>query len=339
MNKESENKENGSFSHHRSGLLPKLALNRPVTVLMTLLALMVVGIISFIRIPVDLFPAGFTPPFLWVWTPYPNSNPQEVEQQIAIHIEDQLQTVSDIEQIHTSSSSNGCGTFIRFKQDANMEEAYAAVRDRMDRVKSEIPDDVERIYIWKWRSDDDPVLWIALMQKEEYTDPYYIVEQHIKKRLERIDGVANVDIWGAEEKEIQILINQDMVRTYKINLYEVIQRLRSDNFAISSGHVKEGTQKIYVRSQGKFHSIDEIQNLPIRGANLKLKDIAEIVYDVPERRWRQFINGKRAVTLGIFKESTMPTDNLSNPSLIPTRSLSSWGRPRWDEVAGCSISV
>ena len=144
-----------------------------------------------------------------------------------------------------------------------MEEAYAAVRDRMDRVKSEIPDDVERIYIWKWRSDDDPVLWIALMQKDTYDDPYNLVEQHIKKRLERIDGVANVEIWGAEEKEIQILINQDMVRTYKINLYEVIQRLRSDNFAISSGHVTEGSQKIYVRSQGKFHSLEEIENLTI----------------------------------------------------------------------------
>ena len=129
--------------------------------------------------------------------------------------------------------------------------------------------------------------------------------------MERIDGVANVEIWGAEEKEIQILINQDMVRTYKINLYEVIQRLRSDNFAISSGHVTEGSQKIYVRSQGKFHSLEEIENLTIRGANLKLKDIAQVVYDVPERRWRQFINGKRAVTLGIFKESMANTAALT----------------------------
>jgi HAE1 family hydrophobic/amphiphilic exporter-1 len=312
MNDDSENKATGSRLAQRPSLLPKLALTRPVTVLMTLLALMVVGIIAFTRIPVDLWPAGFTPPFLWVWTPYPNSNPQEVEQQIAKHIEDQVQTVSDVERIETYSSSNGCGTFIRFKQDTDMEEAYAAVRDRMDRVKSEIPDDVERIYIWKWRSDDDPVLWIALMQKEEYEDPYYIVEQHIKKRLERIDGVANVDIWGAEEKEIQILINQDMVRAYKINLYEVIQRLRSDNFAISSGYVKEGKQKIYVRSQGKFHTLEEIENLPIRGANLKLKDIAQVVYDVPERRWRQFINGKRAVTLGIFKESMANTAALTD---------------------------
>ena len=72
-----------------------------------------------------------------------------------------------------------------------------------------IPEDIERIFVRKWSNDDDPIMWITLIQEEEYDDPYYLVEQHIKKPLERIDGVANVEIWGAEEKEILIMINQD----------------------------------------------------------------------------------------------------------------------------------
>ena len=296
----------------RPGLLPNFSIRRPVTVLMTLLALLVVGYISFTQISVELMPAGFSPPFLGVYTPYPNSNPQEVEEQIAKPIEAQVRTISGVDMVRTSSSSNGCWMFIRFVQDTDMDVAYATLRDRMDRVKAELPDDIERIYVRKWGDDDDPVLWVALIQNKPYEDPYYMVEQLIKKPIERIDGVANVEIWGAEEKEIQILINQDLVRSYKINLYEVIQKLRSDNFAISSGFVTEGDQKIFVRSLGKFHSLEEIRNLPIRGANLKLGDIARVIYDVPEKRWRQLINGKKAVTIGVFKESMANTEELTN---------------------------
>jgi HAE1 family hydrophobic/amphiphilic exporter-1 len=296
----------------RPGFLPYLALNRPVTVLMVLSALLVVGYIAFTQISVELFPQGFSPPFLGVWTPYPNSNPREVEEQIAKPIEEQVRTISGVQRVNTYSSNNGCWTFIRFVQDSDMDLAYATLRDRMDRVKSELPDDIERIYVRKWSDDDDPILWIALIQNEYYEDPYYMVEQHIKKPLERIDGVANVEIWGAYEKEILIMINQDKVRNYKVNLYEVVQRLRRDNFSISSGFVSEGDRKIFVRSMGKFHTLEEIENLPIRGVNLRLKDIAEVKYDVPERRWRQFINGKKAVSIGIFKESMANTVALTH---------------------------
>jgi len=296
----------------KPSIFPKFAVNRPVTVLTGLLALLVVGYIAFTQISVELMPAGFSPPFLGVWTPYPNSNPQEVEEQIAKRIEEQVRTISNVAMVRTSSSSNGCWTFIRFVQDTDMDIAYATLRDRMDRVKSELPDDIERIYVRKWSNDDDPILWIALIQNKPYDDPFYTVEQHIKKPLERVDGVANVEIWGAEEKEIQILINQDKIRSYKINLYEVIQQLRRDNFAISSGYVTEGNRKIFVRSLGKFHSLEQIRNLPIRGANIRLGDVADVIYDVPERRWRQFINGKRAVTMGIFKESMANTVALTD---------------------------
>ena len=303
------------MAEKKPSLLPRFAVHRPITVLTSLLALLVVGYIAFTQISVELMPAGFSPPFLGVWTPYPNSNPQEVEEQIAKPIEEQVRTISGVEMVRTSSSSGGCWTFIRFVQNTDMDVAYATLRDRMDRVKSDIPDDIERLYVRKWSNDDDPVLWIALIQNRPYEDPFYTVEQHIKKPLERVDGVANVEIWGADEKEIQILINQDKIRSYKINLYDVIQGLRKDNFAISSGYVTEGNRKIFVRSLGKFHSLEEIRNLPIRGSNIRLGNVANVVYDVPERRWRQLIDGKKAVMIGIFKESMANTVDLTDEVL------------------------
>jgi len=294
----------------KESLLPRISITRPITVITSLVALMVVGYIAFTQIAVELFPAGFSPPFLGVWTPYPNSNPQEVEEQIAKHIEEQVRTISGIRRVNTSSSGNGCWTFTEFAQGTDMELAYAQLRDRMDRVKAVIPDDVERIYLRKFTDDDEPILWIAMIETEPHDDNYLLMEQHLQKPLERIDGVAKVEIWGADEKSVLIYINQNLVKSYRINLYEVIQQLRRDNFSISSGFVKEGGQKIFVRSLGKFESLEDIKNIPIRGSNLKLSDIAEVTYDVPEKRWRNRTDGHNAINLGIFKESVANTVEL-----------------------------
>jgi len=294
----------------KESLFPHFALNRPITVVTTLLALIVVGYIAFTQISIELFPAGFTPPFLGVWTPYTNSNPQEVEEQIAKPIEEQVRTINNVRRVYTSSSGNGCWTFIEFAQGTDMDVAYAQLRDRMDRVRSEIPEEIDRIYMRKWSDDDDPILWVAMAETVPHEDPYLLAELHIQKPLERIDGVAKVEIWGAHEKSILIEINQDLVKSYKINLYEVIQSLRKDNFAMSSGWVTEGGRKIFVRSIGKFTSLEQIQNLPIKGPNIRLKDVAEVKYDVPERRWRHKIDGKNGITIGIFKESTANTVEL-----------------------------
>ncbi len=288
-------------------LLPRLSLTRPVTVLMSLVAILVVGFIAKQSIPVELMPAGFTPPFLGVWTPYPNASPQEVEQLIAQPIEEVVRTIKGVKSVETRSQSRGCWTFLRFRQDADMDLAYSQLQDRIDRVRPELPDDVERLYIRKWSNDDDVIMWIAIIPDVEIEDPYYFTENLIKKPLEKLDGVANVEIWGADEKSIQIYVKQDIVKSFKLNLYDIITSLRSDNFAISSGNIKDGGQKIYVRSVGKFRSLEEVRNIPIRGSNILLRDIAEVVYDVPEKTWVQRIDGKAAIQIGIYKESMANT--------------------------------
>ncbi|MBN2709993.1 MAG: efflux RND transporter permease subunit [Calditrichaceae bacterium] len=287
--------------------LPKFALMRPVTVLMSLVALLVVGFIAYKQIAVELMPAGYTPPFLGIWTPYPNANPEEVEQYIARPVEEEVRTLQGVQRVVTNSSTRGCWTFIEFSQEIDMDIAYSQLRDRMDRVKAELPDDIERLYLRKWSEDDDPVIWVAIIPDEPLDDPYYFTEQVLKKPLERIEGVANVEIGGADEKSILIHINQDLVKSFKVNLYEIVTALRSDNFSISSGHLESGGQKIYVRSMGKFKSLEAVREIPIHGPNIKVKDIAEVKYDVPERHWKQRIDGQAAIELAIYKESIANT--------------------------------
>ncbi|MCH7819253.1 MAG: efflux RND transporter permease subunit [Candidatus Marinimicrobia bacterium] len=308
----------------KESFLPRFSVHRPVTVVMTLFAILVVGYIAYTQIATELFPKGFAPPYLGVWIPYREANPKEVEDQIARPSEEMLQTVSGVKAIHSYSNSNGCWVWLEFANDTNMDVAYMLVRERMDRLlATELPDDIEEVYVRKFRNDDDPIVWFGLTIPEDMEDPFYTVDHYVLRALEQIDGVANVEMWGASEKIIQILIDQDRVKAHKINVYQLIQDLRQDNFSLSSGYVYDGNRKIYVRSDAKYRNIEDVRNLRISGENLFLKDIAEIIYDEPrQRRWVQLVNGKKAISIGVYKESMENTVELSEKILAKLDELS-----------------
>ncbi len=292
-------------------MLSRLSIERPVTVVMVLLALLVVGTIAYQRIPIQLIPSGFDSSYLGVYVPYGNANPSEIEDQIARPVEEIMRTVGQLKKVSSYSSRNGCWFHLEFSQDADMRVAYNQVRDRIERVRPDLPDEIERIFIRKWNTDDMPVFYIGIVVGEEYEDPYYLVETHIKRPIERVDGVGNVEIWGAERKIIQIEIDQDRVRSMNVDIYSLVNQLRGENFALSSGYVKEGVKKMYVRSIGKFRTIEEVERIPVKGTAVRLGDVADIRYEEPEREWAQRINQKPAIRLGIFKESLANTVDLS----------------------------
>ncbi|RMF58373.1 MAG: efflux RND transporter permease subunit, partial [Calditrichaeota bacterium] len=292
--------------------IAEFAIKRPVTITMLLLALLVVGFISYTQIPVEMMPTGFNPPFLGVYVPYRNANPKEIEQQIAKPMEEQIRTIPGISEVTTRSFSSGAWVWVEFHSGVDMDIAYDQVRDRVERARLEMPDDVDRIMIRKFGPDNSSIMNVAISIPPDIDDPYYMVEHFIKTPLERIDGVASVDIYGADEKIIQILLDDQKIKAYNINLFETIQKLRNDNFNMSSGWVMEGGKKFYLRSVNKYKSIEEIRNIPIRGTALKLKDVATIKFEPPEKVWYQRINGEDALKLEISKENMANTVEISH---------------------------
>jgi len=299
----------------KTSFLPNLAIRKPVTIIMMLTAILVIGIIAYMRITVELFPPGFSPPFLHVSVPYENSNPREIEQYITRPIEAILQTVRNIREINSRSNADGSQIFVSFRQNAEMDEAYNQVRDRIERVMPELPDDIERFFVRKYSADDQAVLSLGVSFDKEFDDPYYLVDNYIKKPLERIDGVANVQIGGLDQKMILIDMDQEKLNALRINVYPLFQRLQQDNFALSSGYLKEGGKKIFVRSIGKFDSIEEINSIQVRGTDIFLKDIATVRFDVPEIKSYERIDGKQAVQISLFKESTANTLSVTMAAL------------------------
>ncbi len=297
---------------NRPSLLPNLSVKRPITIIVTLLAIIVVGGIAYMQIPIELLPSGFSPPFLGVWTPYQNSNPREVEQQIARPIEEQVRTISGVTNVSTYSSANGCWTWLEFSGDTDMDVAYDQLRDRMERARAFLPDDVERYFLRRFGRNDTPIIFLAISFPEHVDDPYYIAEHYLKRPIERLDGVANIEIWGADEKSIQILIDNDKVKAHNLNIFELISNLRNDNFSLSSGWVYEGEKKFVVRSVARFKTLDDIKRLPINQQGLTIGDIAEVKYDIQKRTWTQRINGGQGLLIEVFKESLANSVKLSH---------------------------
>lgn len=295
------------MSMQRSSALPRFAVRRPITMVMVYLALLMLGVIAYARLPVDLMPSGFSPPFLGVWIPYPNATPAEVEQTIARPVEGMLGTISGIRQISSNSSSSGAWVFLRFYQSTNMDVAYADVRDRMDRVMPELPDEIERTFVRKFSDDDQPILWAGLEITTQLADPYRLLDQELVRELLRIDGVANVELFGVPQRSIQVMLDQDRVKAHGVDLAALAARLRTDNFSLSSGFVIEGGRKMYVRSMARYQTADDVAAIQVNDAGVRLGDIARVSYEEPRRRFITRIGGQRGAMLSVIKESSANT--------------------------------
>jgi hydrophobic/amphiphilic exporter-1 (mainly G- bacteria), HAE1 family len=289
----------------RESHIPRFSVNRPVTVAMCLIALLAIGAVAYARIPVQLFPSGFTPSFLFVRVGLRNASPREVEQQIAKPLEESLSTVRGVKRIRTRSSGGGVSAPIEFRSGTDMDAAYNQVFDRLQRLLPSLPEESrEGLRIYKFNFDQISALWIGLNYDGEIEDPYRFLDTHVRQRLLRLEGVAKVDLHGIDEKEVMIEIDQDRLAARGMTVGEVVQALRSDNIALAGGRLKEGGKNLYVRSLARFKDLDAMKRLTLSGSGgVRLNEVATVAYDVPERKSFQRINGRKAISFEVFQES------------------------------------
>nr|MBP7460824.1 efflux RND transporter permease subunit [Candidatus Delongbacteria bacterium] len=291
----------------RERALPRFSIHRPVTVSMILFSILVIGAIAYSRIKVDLFPVGMNIPYLGVWVPYSDANPKEIEEQIVKPIEGQLKTVKGLKRVHSNSQTRGVWFELEFSKNTNMDVAYGQVSDRLERAKPDLPEEIEYIYIRRFREDDDPILYFGVKFPDNADDPAYVMEKFVQDPIERIKGVGNVELWGFRSKYIQIILDNDKIRTYKINLSDMVRKLQQDNFAISSGYIYSGGKRFLLRSDSRFQSLDDISRIELK-KGIYLHHIARVIYAPDEEvtnLWR--IDGKIAAGVGVFKESEANT--------------------------------
>lgn len=286
----------------RGSWLPALALTRTVTARMLLMALVVVGLLVWRGMPVELIPSGFTPPFLFVQVPTLRAAPADIEQRIAMPAEELLATVRNVTRMGTRISTNSASFILEFRDGTDMDAAWNQVRDRLDRLRPQLGDEIGRTLIWKYNPADDPLVWFALGGSRGRSLSAATVDAVLVPRLERIPGVSRVEAFGAAEPTVVIALDEPAVATAGLTTAELIERLSRDNFALAVGTLQEAGRVLPVRLTARVHSVEELRALEV-GNGRRLGEIARVeVIDRQEDAVFR-VNGQDAVMVAVYRES------------------------------------
>lgn len=283
--------------------LARYAVDRPVTFGMVTLSALVLGVIAFGRIPLESFPS-ISSSSVSVNVSYPSSSPDELERQVTLPLEQSLALLSNLDGIRSSSGGSSANVRVEFAPGTDMDLAVMDVRDRVDQARPLMPRDVDRIQIRRWQSDDRPILDADLAWKGDEGRLFDIVRKVVEPRCLRVDGVANVQIDGIEEKELIVELDQQRLESHGVSLNALAGQLRANNVNVSVGRVLDNGLRYQVRARGEFQFAEEIGRLPIAGRSLTLADLGTVTYDYPEKESFERLDGRDAVEIEIFKAST-----------------------------------
>ncbi len=285
----------------RKRSLPRFSLDRRITVLMILVTIVVLGSVATYSIPLELFPSGFTGLHLSVQVPWRDAPAQEVLEKIVLPLEEELSTVPGISKVNSYARTGFGMASLNFKQGTDMDVAYREVRDRVERARVVMPDDVEQVFIFKEDTSGIPIYFVGLAIDPGVIDVYNLVQDEVILPISRIEGVANVEAHGLEEKEVLIELDRERTNASGLNIYQLAEELGSDNFTMSSGNVLHGGRKLLLRSVARYGGIEELEDRMV-GENVRLRDIATVSYDLPDKKYRVRAMSRPAVALAVMKE-------------------------------------
>jgi HAE1 family hydrophobic/amphiphilic exporter-1 len=280
----------------------EFSIKRPITTVMFFVSLFVVGLIAAVRLPLEAFPA-VTFPGIFLQLPYSGSTPEEVERTVLRPVEEAVSTMSGIKRMEGTARAEGASMFIMFsdwERDASI--AASEARERIDAIRDQLPDDLQRYFVLKFSTSDEPVLKVRLASNRDMTREYDMIDREFKRRLERIAGVARVDVLGAPPNEVEIAISPDRLNAHGVSLDQLNQRLRSLNFSVSAGQIEDGDRRLRVQPIGEIVDLQQYRDIVIDGRGTRLADVADVQLKPARINYGRRLDGQPAVGLDIFKE-------------------------------------
>lgn len=279
------------------------SMRRPVTVVMVFISLFVIGLIAGVRLPLEQLPE-IDAPFLAIALPYPGSTPQEVERVLVRPVEEALATLPGIKRMRSQARADGGSVFLEFNDwDQDVSIAATQARDRIDAIRDELPDDFQRYFVQKFSTSDEPVLRIRLASDTRNMPASYdLIERGLKRHLERLPGVARVDISGAPPNEVEVALDPDRLGAHGMSLNELAQRLQSVGFSVSGGTIDEGGRRLRVQPVGELRDLSELRDLVLNQSGLRLSDVATVQLKPARMNYRRQLDGRPAVGIDVYKE-------------------------------------
>ncbi|MFN6943703.1 MAG: efflux RND transporter permease subunit [Cytophagaceae bacterium] len=293
--------------------LTSLAVNRPVTTLMLFVAVFVLGLTAFTRLPVDLFPE-IDPPVITVFTSYPGSGAEDVENNITRVLENGLSTLTGLEKISSKSEDNFSSVSLQFSYQTDLTEATNDIRDVLALQQRFLPEDAEQPTIFKFNTSQFPVVILSATADESYSELNEIIDDKVVTVLNRINGVGAVQLFGGPVRQIRVDIDPNRLEAYNLSVPQVMQSLQTDNVNLSAGSIKMGRMEYNLRLEGELKNPDFFKSVVVgqqNGRLIYLSDVATVYDGLKERTIREKINGKDGVRIMVQKQANANTVNVA----------------------------
>ncbi|KAF1691218.1 efflux RND transporter permease subunit [Pseudoxanthomonas koreensis] len=291
--------------------ITELSIRRPVTTIMLFVSMVAIGLIASFRLPLEAEPEA-TIPFFFVALPYAGSTPEEVERNLLRPVEEALSTMPGIRTMNSRANAEGAQIQVEFSDwDRDIAIAASEARERIDAVRDQLPDDFRRYYVQRWSTSDREAMSLRLSSAQDLTRSADLIERGIKQRLERLPGVARVEVYGVAQQEVLVALDKDRLSAHGVALNDLVQRLQAANFAVSAGQITEDGRRLRVQPKGELQELQALRDLPVNARGTRLSDIAQVSLQPQRMNYVRRMDGMPSVGVDIYKERSANLVDLS----------------------------
>ncbi len=281
------------------------AVKRPVMTTLCFVAVIIMGLFSLVKLPIDLYPDIDTNT-LMVITMYPGASAEDIEQNLTKPLENTLNSVEHLKHITSQSRENTSVITLEFEYGYDIDVLTNDVRDKLDMVESSLPDDAQNPIIFKFSTDMIPICLLSVEAKESMAGLYKILDDAVVNPLARVDGVGSVSISGAPKREIHVYCDPKKLEAYNLSVEQISSLISAENRNTPGGAFDVGSNTYSLRVQGEFEDSRQMADIPVasfEGRTIYLKDVARIDDSLEERTQRTYVGGQQGAMIIIQKQS------------------------------------
>ncbi len=281
------------------------AVKKPITTIMVFMAVMVFGIYSLLKLPVDFYPE-IEFPAITVFTTYNGASAADIEINISKPIEDALNTIDNLKEITSTSRDNISVVSLEFEYETDLSEAANDIRDALSLVEGTLPEEADDPNIFKFSSSMIPILMYSVTADENYEGLEKLLDEKVINPLNRVEGIGSISLMGTPTRQVMININPRRLEAYNMTVEQIGNVLRAENLNMPTGSIKMGEMNYALRVEGEFEQSEEIKNVVLgdfNGQAIYLKDVATVKDSLKEMTIDEKINGQQGVRMMIMKQS------------------------------------
>ncbi len=303
--------------------ITRFSIKKPIGISMIFALIVVLGMVSFLKIGVELLPEVDSP-YISVIVSYPGASTESVEQQVTKPVEDVLSSISHFKQVRSATRPGRAEIFVELDSSADADLVAIEATKKVSTIRKSLPDDIDEPVVLKRSSDEYPIMEIAVTAPYEASDIYSMAENTFAERLQRSSGVADIQLSGGREKEIAIDVDKERLNYYGLTLKDVIQSVKDENILVSAGSVYSNIKQTTVRLDAQYSSLKEIENIHIITSNgdyVDLKDIALVQARDKRAATYSRVDGNDAVSIEVYKASGANIVNAADNILLQLEKL------------------